>query len=538
MLSSRLTIFRNIGIGFLFLIGFISCEKDLEDIAVSLTGDKPFEAGDTIIGVIAYHRNVDSSRVDNNISTQVPLYLLGVNNSAKFGFLKGDILAQLNLPLTGADFGDNAVIDRVVLDIPYFATRDGDQNAVDPDSGLPVLDENNDTIQVPNFTLDSIYGNKNLAFTVSVNELGTFLNSLDPNDPSKSNSYFSDKEYLLNDKLHESSFLADRNDTVLYVERRFLDDDPSTVDDIDTIIASNSAPSIKFDLDKDFFKNRFVDHGNSSDFASNANFTRYFRGLYISAEGIDGSLMNLRGSNATMTIYYTNEEIDSEEDDEDLNYNGITGEDDVLVRTKRSQIYTFGGVISGHYERSYSGSEVEMALTNPDMVYGSEKLYVQGAAGSEVIIEVLDQESVDQLRQENVLINEANIIVYVDGDQGEVPERLFLYQTDFHSLITDAYNVRFGEEAFGGKLEYDADGNPEKYKFRITDYLSRVLDADDPIPMSKLTLRNYLSTDSPNLSLLDTVSKDWNWIPKGVVLYGNRPEDNDKRIKLELYYSE
>jgi hypothetical protein len=444
----------------------------------------------------------------------------------------------LNLPLTGADFGDNPVIDRVVLDIPYFSTRDGDQDAIDPISGLPITDADGDTLKVPNFKLDSIYGKTDLPYKISVYELGTYLNILDPNDPTKSNKYYSDKEYLKNDKLHESDFKPNRNDTVLYVERRFLDDDPSTVDDIDTIIATNSVPSIKFDLDTQFFKERFVDHSNSSDFDSNGSFTRYFRGLYIAAESFDGSLMNLLASNATMTIYYTNEEIDSEEDDEDLNNNGITGEEDILVRSKKSQVYTFGGVITGNYQRSYVGSEAESALNNPDMVNGSTKLYVQGAAGSEAIIELLDQESVDWMRQQNLLINEANLIVYVDGEQENLPERLFLYKTDYNSLIEDIYNVRFGELAFGGNLEYDEDGNPERYKFRITDYFTRLINPDEPVALSKLTLKNYVTTDSPNLSLLDTLAQDWNWIPKGVVLYGNKPADNEKRIKLQLFFSE
>ena len=51
------------------------------------------------------------------------------------------LYAQVVLPPLGADFGDNAIIDRVVVDIPYFSTRDGDQKAVDPITGLPILDE-------------------------------------------------------------------------------------------------------------------------------------------------------------------------------------------------------------------------------------------------------------------------------------------------------------------------------------------------------------------------------------------------------------
>ena len=537
-MSSRiLTIFRNIGVGFVFLLGIVACEKDLEDIGVDLTGQRPFDAADTIFEVIAYHRNVDSSRVDNNNENKIPLFLLGVNRNTKFGTLNSDLVYQLTLPINGADFGDNAIIDRVVLDIPYFSTRNGQQDAIDPITGLPIENESGDTIQVPDFSLDSIYGKTDMPYAISVFELGTFLNSLDPDDPTKSKSYFSDKEYVLKDKLHEGDFLPNRNDTVLYVERRYLDGDPSTIDDIDTIIGDNSIPSMKFDLDQQFFKDRFVDHDNPFDFENNGNFARYFRGLYIAAEGFDGSVMNLRGTNAGMTIYYTNEEIESEADGEDLNNNGITGESDVVVKVKQSQEYAFGGVGTGYYERTYGGAEIEELLIDPDTENGESKLYVQGAAGSEVIIDLFDQETIDLLRQQSLLVNEANLVVYVDGEQDEVPDKLYLYKSDYNSLVNDIYNFRFGQEVFGGDLIYDDEGNPEKYKFRITDYITKVIKADDPVAISKLALKNHVSADFFNPSDLDTLAQHWNWIPKGVVLHGNRPKDNEKRIKLELFYS-
>ena len=538
MSSKKITIFRNIGVGIIFLLGIISCEKDLEDIGVDLTGQRPFNVGDTILEVIAYHKNIEASRVDNNDLDRVPLYLLGVNNNNTFGSLKSDLISQVYLPIVGADFGDNAIIDRVVLNIPYFSTRDGDQDAVDPITGLPIEDEDGDTIQVPNFKLDSVYGNQDMEFKISVFELGTFLNSLDPDDPTQANKYFSDKEYVKNDQLHEGNFKPNRNDTVLYVERRNLDDDPNTVDDIDTIQSANSSPSMKFDLDTQFFKERFVDHNNASDFENNENFVRYFRGLYIDAEGFDGALINIPATNASMSIYYTNEVLATEGVDEDLNNNGVTGESDVLVKTKRTQNYFLRGVRTGYYERSYAGSKAEETIFNPDTENGETTLYVQGAAGSEVIIDLFDEQTLEFLRQQNLLINEANLVFYLDGEQDVVPSKMFLYKYDFNSMINDLYNIRFGPEVFGGKLVYDDEGNPELYKFRITDYFTRMMLGEEPLALSKLALKNEVSTDDPtNVAALDTIVKKWNYIPKGVVLHGNRPADNNKRIKLELFYS-
>ena len=538
MSSKKFAIFRNIGVGIIFLLGIISCEKDLEDIGVDLTGQRPFNIGDTILEVVAYHQNIDSSRVDNNDPLYSPLYLLGVNSNSTFGTLKSDQISQVYLPAFGADFGDNAIIDRVVLDIPYFSTRDGDQDAVDPISGAPILDSDGDTIQVPNFSLDSIYGNQDLEFSISVFELGTFLNSLDPDDPTQSNKYYSDKEYVKNDKIHEGLFKPNRNDTVLYVERRYLDDDPSTVDDIDTIQSPNSSPSMKFDLDEQFFTERFINHNDPSDFESNDNFVRYFRGLYIDAEGFDGSLINIPAFNGSMSIYYTNEVLTTEGEDEDLNNNGVTGESDVLVKTKQRQIYSFGGVSTGYYERSYVGSKAEEALFNPDTENGESSLYVQGAAGSEVIIDMFDDETLDFLRQQSLLINEANLVFYVDGDQSVVPDKLYLYKYDFDSMINDFYNFRFGPEVFGGKLVYDDEGNPDYYKFRITDYLTKMIKGDEPVALSKLALKNSVGTDELNTQNIDTTIQKWNYIPKGVILHGNLPADDAKRIKLEIFYSE
>ena len=537
MLSKRTTIFRNVGLGFILLLGIISCEKDLEDIAVDLTGQRPFDVGDSIFEVIAYHNNIDSSRVDNNDQQKVPLYLLGVNSNTTFGSLKSDLITQVYLPLSSVDFGVNPIIDRVVLDIPYFSTRDGDQAATDPDTGKPILDQSGDSISAPNFILDSIYGKKDFAYNITVSELGTFLNTLDPDDPTQNAEYYSDKEYTVRDLLGEANFLPNRNDTVLYVERRFLDDDPSTVDDIDTIKRENSIPSMKFDLDQPFFRERFINHENSSDFDSNDNFVRYFRGLYIDAEGLDGSLMNLPTNLGTMTIYFTSEVITDEGVDEDLNDNGITGEFDVLVNTAQSMAFGFGGVRTGKYDRDYAGSAIAPLLLNPDYENGETKLYVQGAAGSEIIIELFDQETLNYLRQENFLINEASLVFYIDGDQDDLPSRLFLYQYDYHSLISDYYNNLFGPDFFGGTLEYDSDGNPEKYTFRITDYMSRVLDPSNTVALSRLGLKNFVSTDNLDFASLDTIVQDWNWIPKGVVLNGNRPKVDDKRLKLQIYYS-
>ncbi len=371
MSFSKAAIFRNIGAGVLCLLGIIACERDLEDIAVDLAGQRPFGVGDSILEVVAYNLSVDSNRTDNNDSNEFPLYLFGLNRDNDFGLLRSKIVSQLYLPLSPTwEWGENAIVDEVVLELPYYYARDGEQNAIDPETGLPIVGENGDTLQVPNFLLDSVYGNRDVEFQTRVFELGTFLNTLDPMDPTQRATYYSNRDFDVNELLHEGTFQPDRNDTVYYVERRLLDGDISTVDDIDTVKLDPLAPSIKFRLDKQFFQENFVDHDNPVDFENNDNFTRYFRGLYIDALGIDGALMNLTLDPATLTIFYSNDEVTDELEGQDLNDNGITGETNVTVKVKQRIAFPFGGVAAGSYQREYGGSAVQPYLLSPDSING------------------------------------------------------------------------------------------------------------------------------------------------------------------------
>lgn len=555
MLNKIMTNIKHIGIVLILLLGIVACEKDFEDIAIDLVNNNKFSVGDTAIEIIAYNVEVEKNRVDNNDFNKQPLSLLGVNNNTDFGYLKATLISQLSLPTNGVDFGTNPIIDLVVLDIPYL---------IKDTIVIKEITTDNDTIYEKIKSLDSIYGNRNLEYDITVNELGTFLNVLDPLNPTKKQEYFSDREYQLKDQIYIDSFKPNVNDTVLYVERKYLNDDSNDVDDIDTIKASDLSPSIKLILNSDFFKTRFVDQDDSSDFENNDNFRQYFRGLYVDAHGNDGSLMNLNTSKSKMTIYYTNnvtknegadEDLNGngingeknvivpvdEADDEDLNFNGIKGEDNVIVKEKQTMHFSLSGVKSNRYIRDYATGAINNVLLNPDTNTGEEKLYVLGAAGSEVVLDILQEGSnlLNELRSNNWLINDAILTFYINGEQDEVPQQLFLYNYKYGSTVADMTSPLFGPDVFGGRLEYKTVLNkkiPEKYTFRITKYLTEILDPINPKEPSKLALRNFVNTDTP-ITITDTIVKPYNWIPKGVVLHGNKSLDTDKRIRLEIFYS-
>ena len=86
-------------------------------------------------------------------------------------------------------------------------------------------------------------------------------------------------------------------------------------------------------------------------------------------------------------------------------------------------------------------------------------------------------------------------------------------------------------------LQFDTDGNPEKYVFKITDYVSDLIKSDDPADLVKLGIRVFNPSDAPT-AITDLAMRHFSWTPKGVVLYNHNSSNNDKRVKLSISYTE
>lgn len=515
MTSKIVNTSKYVGLFFMALMSIIACEKDFENIGVGLVDNNLFTPKDTVFEVIAYNQNVVSSRVDN-----IPQYLIGTYSDANFGHIKAAFISQLSVATT-ASFGDDVSIDAVILDIPYYATRQTDN-----------------TNGTPNFKLDSILGDQSIEYNLTVHESATFLNTLDPQDITKAKKYYSNETYDKSTELYSSMFAPNKNDTVLYVERRFLDDDPMTVDRIDTIKKTDLLPSIKLPLDTLYFRTKFINEQNSGVFDTQDNLNSHFRGLIIDANGSNGSLMTLAMSDATINVYYT-EDVPTDETDTDLNGDGDTNDLGVIIKTPKVKSYPMATLRVNQFVRDYSGAQIESHLSSPDVIGGEEKLYIQGAAGSIAIVELLKGINLDEIRSKNWLINEANLTLYLDEESSNnVPERLYLYRYDKNSQVQDVF-TEAAINGIDGFLDRDDDNNPVKYEFSITDYISNVLKQDDPIALERLAIKAYHTTDPPNFAVAnDTLIRDFSWTSKGVVLKGNKlPSTEAKRFKLEIFYT-
>jgi len=511
----------------ILVFGILSCEKDIESVGVNLVENGIFEVDTYNSDVKTYNQNIIKRRAKG-----LGQYLLGVYNDTDFGKLEASIIAQ-TVPFGSIDFGTNPVIDTVILSIPYKATKIGTQETT----------IQGETISVPKFKLDSVFGDKNVEFNLNVYELTSYLNTLDPTNPSEELKYYTNQTYNYNPTpLYSGLFKPNPNDTVLYVKRPEVILDFDTMQyDIDTIKNTNSEPAIRLPLDESFFTNNFLT--NSSAFESTANFLEFFKGLYIQATesaNPKASIMSLKLIiESNITIYYTNTVVKDETiDGVDLNGDGNI-DAAVNIRTKQTAVFNISGIVNNTYTRDYTSSSAISYLNAPNSINGDDKLYLQGAAGSIALIDLFTNDDINMLRDNNWLINEANLTFYVDetAENSNIPEKLFVYNYDENTQLTDMLTE--GSIVFDGTLQKDADGNaltPRRYTVNITDYISEILKSTDPIDPSKLAVSVYNSTDTP-ANLLDTEIKDFSWTPKGVVIHGNQSSDIEKRIKLEITYT-
>jgi hypothetical protein len=501
------------------LFGVISCENEFEDLGSNIISNNKFDTNALLIDVQVKNSPVRSIQTDN-ISQQIGQYLLGVFNRPEYEKIEASIVSQVRMPIGVPKVVDNEYgsdttvvtkIDTVFLKLPYQATL----NNTNPDN--------------PFYELDSVFGNTEASFNVNVYQSNTFINRYNPSDPSKTNTFFSDAEVEkignpLNDRLNYP-FQVSQNDTILAIKRLLHD---NTVYEIDTfklnpsITVSASVPFARIPLNKERIKSLFLDKYGSTEFATQDEFNNYFRGLIIEATGDDGALVGFNFNNTTeilnpsIEVVYTN--------------TVIVGGNTVVDTISKNDSF----VLSGFRFNIFN----EENRVYPE----NNEVKVQGTVGSEATITLFDRDKIEELRTNNWLINDASLTVYINqtSDTTVIPSRLTAYKssggaTPILSQIKDAYSEA-ANRGIDGVLERDDNGLYEKYTFKITDYISDILNGEtDYSPDLKIKVFN--PTDLP-FSQTDTIFRNYSWNPKAVTLFNEDPVNGDKKATLKISYSE
>lgn len=533
----------------LVLICAQSCEKDFTSIdsdVINSDNAINFETNSIEYPIVMHSKIVDPVQSNN-----LPSFLLGYNNHAIYGESTSSFLGQMVPDQYSPDFGDNVVLDSVVLTIPYFSR------------GVETSDEDDIT-----YELDSVYGGSPIKLSIYRNNF--FLRSFDPygefDDIQKyySNGSLSDSESISQGQL-EGELLFEIGDFAPSASQINL----TEVDTLgDTFVSQKIAPALRFRLDTpddDYWQNLIFENENDPVLNNENNFKEFFRGLYVKVEGInsEGSMMllNLASTNTNLTIHYTSDTPITSETD--------TGNVDDITSYQNDYVINFSGVLLNIFDNNFS-----IDVSSSDEVNGDENIYLKGGEGYIGMVDLfngtVENELGDQVdafdhfksffyddisESPLKLINEAYIEFYVNQDLNleNEPDRIYLYNYEQNTSLIDYFidqsvssttiNAKINHLEPLQRVDDDPEGQGIKYKIRITEHLNNIILRDSTNARLGLGVINDIAATS-FFSILNEgeevveLASGTILSHKGTILHGNQSQQEDKRPKIKIYYTE
>lgn len=556
------TILQNIALLTIIISGFISCEKDFASIdsdVVNSDNATNFDTDFFEFPVRTYNKKIAPFQTNG-----LPVNLFGFYNDPVYGSSNINFVGQMTPTAYDPTFGDNVVIDSVVLTMPYFSRN------------IETDEDNNKT-----YLIDSIYGDTPIKLSVYKNNF--FLRDFNPDlEFDATQKYFSNGTSSSSDVIN----VSDLEGQLLYQNDEFLpsadeirltsielDENGDPVLDEDdnpvSIISLRQSPAIRVLLDNPndtFWQELIFDKEGEIELSNENNFVNHFRGLYLKAEamGVNGTMMllNLSTSITNITIYYTSD-IENTDD---------TGTD-TEVETEAGQfVMNFSGNGVSLYDNNF------ITIPDGDVVNGDETIYLKGGEGSMAIVELfkgtVEDENGNQVdafehfknsfREDNGddtftqkrLINEAYLEFYVNQDimEGDEPDRIYLFDPERETGLLDYFldqsasdtqvNAKILHLEPLQRVDNESDGEGIKYKIRITEHLNNIIIRDSSntklglvVTTNVNTIENYSSKNEDDNEGILQIPAGTILSPRGTVLYGNNTS-SEKRVKLTIYYTE
>ena len=597
-------------VSFLIATIIISCNKDYHPVGIDLFVDQTLRTKTKNIPAFTFQESI------NQVQTNVqPLAQLGMINHPVFGKSEASIITQIairpdlffgNLRQNFENQSDGSnpdIIDEeekvkeVFLEIPFFSnTNDSDNDGVidsldaDPNdpasnsdgdeltdivefqSGLNPLssdsdgdgildhnDNDNSAYDSENsvYDIDSIYGNRNSEFTLQVHELTYYLNDYDPlTNFQSSQIYYSNRDYYTEGFVGATLF--DGRIKLNFDEIRFYynEDDPDTPDiDETTQVENRLTPRLRIPLDPNFFQEKLIDLEGTESLLSEISYQKDMRGLIIRGENFSDDLyMLLDIQNAEIKISYEFKDNNTQGTLEDLT-------DDTIEILERNFSLSLGGAFLNVLKNEVFESSINKRIADSKNNIPTDKLFIQSSRlhGKIRLFSNEDpnvNEQLNSIRDENLLVNQANLIFHVDPEtpvEQYNAQRLYLFNLNNGAPMIDYFSdgstSNFGTNAnkgvFGGKLELDENGNPSQYKFNITNHISNIIRNDSLNYDLGMTVTANIDTPSIIRAINQDEDQEIRYPlastlnPLGTVLIGSHPDSLqfDKRVRLELIYS-
>ena len=530
------------------LLAFVSCEKDFASFDSEVINSD--NAINFSTNSVEYSLTTQSEMVNPVQTNNLPSFLLGSYNHPQYGRSNSSFVGQMVPSEYNHDFGDNVVLDSVVLTIPYFSR------------GIDTSEEGDITYEI-----DSVYGDDPIKISVYRNNF--FFRTFDPfSDFDTSQSYYSNGslsvEEIIDGTQLEGELLFEIDDFTPSAEQINLTE-------IDTAgnpyVAQRIAPALRFKLNNpndNFWETNFFENEGNQVLTNEPNFKEFFRGLYIKVESnSNGSIMllNFASSNTKLTIHYTSDNTNIGDSD--------TGSVDEIETNQHEYEMNFSGNLINLFDNE---NPIDVGLI--DQTNGNENIYLRGGEG---VITTLDlfsgsitndsgeemsefdhfkQFFYDDISDEPIrIVNEAYIEFFVNQNfaNDDEPERIYIYNYEQNTALIDYFlDQSVSSLTINAKINHleplvrDSldDDKGIKYKIRITEHLNNLILRDST--NAKLALGVISDVASvQNFKILDGSESENKRLasgiilsPKGTILHGNLSADIEKRPKIKIYYTE
>ena len=548
---------KNIKLLSVFFIIFIySCDKDFTSIdsdVISAENAINFNTSSIDYPLVASNKKLNPVKSNN-----LPSFMLGYNNNPFYGESKASFLGQVVPAEFSPSFGENVVLDSVVLTIPYFSR------------GVETSEEGDITYEI-----DSVYGST--ATKLYVYKSNFYLRDFNPSgDFSDSQNYYSNgalsnsesinQAEIEAELLYESGILGDGSDDFIPSSERI---DLTSLDSLgETYVSSSIAPAIRLKLNNpndNFWQSLFFENEGNPELINPNTFKEFFRGLYIKADGVnsDGSMMllNFASSNTKLTIHYTSETST----DSDTDSGGTSTE---TISSQNEYVLNFTDNLVNIYENNF-----QVDVSNSNIVDGDERIYLKGGEGYMSTVDLFGGDIQDENGEmvnafehfknsfydeeneiANKIINEAYIEFFVDQTQdiGSEPDRIYLYNFEQNTALIDYFlDQSVSSTTINAKINHlepltrDGDsitGEGVKYKIRVTEHLNNLILRDSTNARLALVVTSNVGSID-NFSILNSGEEDRDFpsgailTPKGTVLHGSQSEDIDKRPRIKIYFT-
>lgn len=510
-------------------------DDDFKNIESDLLGDVNFTSGTYSPDLLVENKSEEKIQTDASSSL-----LLGHYTQNPFGTKKAKILSQVSLPSTPAVFGrktkaseDSDKFDEqekvleAYLYIPFFSRK--------------TTNINNQNQQVNNYALDSIYGKNDATFDVQVKESNYFLRDIDPNAGFSVNQvYYSNLNVSsqLGTTIGEANHLAIKNEGI----KRFHFDNPSTTEDESKNELDELAPGLRIALNPDFFQHKLFDKEGDVALSTSQNFVKYFRGVHISVEILSKNLMMLLNLNEAKI---------------ELVYSYKAKVQDKEQQLKDRYEMKLSGIRVNVFENT--GENIPTFANNNDV----KNIYLSGALGQVAELTLLSDADLKRMREEQWIINDASLLLFVDQSvtYEKEPERLYIYNAETGLVLAD-YALDATQNASSnsssmlshlGKLQKE-NKKGVYYRLRITQHVADIVRNNaknvkvgiavaSNVNLSISSRDGALTEDAPiiyfdannkkKLTKRTTITT-----PLSTVIYGNSSSvPAEKRLKLQISYT-